>query len=149
MSPLFNPPGALSSSPLSLLSLPSFLHPSLLHRDLSCPFGFPRSSANSNNYFICICIFDSFGRKIDSLCPLNHTILTPCLISRDILIQTLHCLILKDLRIYSGLLGRYLMERVFDSVQPHRDPNVCHGYLPKELGISQLTSCKFLSSVFI
>ena len=37
------------------------------------------------------------------------------------------------------------MERVFDSVQPQKDPNVCHGYLPKELGISQLTSCKVIT----
>ena len=37
------------------------------------------------------------------------------------------------------------MERVFDSVQPQQDPNVYHGYLPKELGISQLTSCKVIT----
>ena len=41
-----------------------FLSSFLVHRDLSCPLRFPRSSANSlNNDSVCICILDSFGGR--------------------------------------------------------------------------------------
>ena len=45
----FNPPRSTELISLSLLSFPSFLHPSWLHRDLPCPLGFrdPRTILTS------------------------------------------------------------------------------------------------------
>lgn len=151
MSPLLQiPPGALSSSHfLSFLYLLSFILPCYTGIFLVLVgFRDPRPILTIISFVYVFLIH--LGGKWLYVLLLPHHLDSPCLISRDILIQTLHCLILKDLRIYSGVLGRYLMERVFDSVQPHQDLNVCHGYLPKELGISQLTSCKvFIFSIHL
>lgn len=149
MSPLLQSPqehrAHLTFSPFFSFFPSSFL----VTQGSSLSFRFPRSSDNSNKYSICICILDSFGRKV-TLCPLTSTPSWLPLSHFYRYFNTDFALIPKDLRIYSGLLGSYLMERVFDSVQPHQDPNVCHGYLPKELGISQLTSCKvFIFSIHL